>query len=85
MRNAPSAKGGARVPRRSDVVGLYVVPRLEEVAVDPTKTGVLDAGSGAYVRALQGPHGAGFSLLFAGTGGPISQAIAPELTIIRIR
>ena len=43
MRNTPSTKGGARVPRRSGVVGLHVVPKLEEVAVDPGKTGVLDA------------------------------------------
>jgi hypothetical protein len=48
-------------------------------------SGILDAGSGAYVRAFQGPHGAGFSLLFSGTGGPISKAIAPQLDIIRIR
>ncbi len=43
MRNTPSTKGGARVPRRSGVVGLHVVPKLEEVAADPGKTGVLDA------------------------------------------
>jgi hypothetical protein len=43
MPNAPGTKGGARVPRRSEVVGLHIVPKLEEVAVDPGKTGVLDA------------------------------------------
>ena len=31
MRNAPSAKGGARVPRRSGVAVLFVVPKLEEM------------------------------------------------------
>ncbi len=31
------------MPRRSGVAGLHVVPKLEEVAVDPGKTGVLDA------------------------------------------
>jgi hypothetical protein len=43
MRKTTSTKGGAREPRRSGVVGLYVVPRLEEVAADPTQTRVLDA------------------------------------------
>ena len=43
MRNSSSTKGGARVPCRSGVGGLYVVPRLEELAVDPSKTGSLDA------------------------------------------
>jgi len=43
MRNAPSAKGGARVPRRSGVAGLFVVPKLEEVAVDDGATVALDA------------------------------------------
>lgn len=43
MRNTPSTKVGARVQRRSGVAGLHVVLRLEELAVDPGKTGVLDA------------------------------------------
>jgi hypothetical protein len=43
MRNTRTTKGGARVPRRSGVAGLYVVPRLEELAVDPGIAGVLDA------------------------------------------
>ena len=43
MRNAPSAKGGARVPRRSGVAGLFVVPKLEEVAVDDGTAEALDA------------------------------------------
>ncbi len=43
MRNARSTKGGVRVPRRSGVGELYVVPRLEELAVDPGVAGVLDA------------------------------------------
>jgi predicted DNA-binding transcriptional regulator AlpA len=42
-RNAPSAKDGARVPRRSGVAGLFVVPKLEEVAVDDGATEALDA------------------------------------------
>jgi predicted DNA-binding transcriptional regulator AlpA len=43
MRNARTINGGARLPRRSGVVGLHVVPRLEEVAADPATVGVLDA------------------------------------------
>ena len=48
-------------------------------------TGFLDAGSGAYVRALQAPGGAGLSFLLHGPAGPISPAITPQLDIIRIR
>jgi hypothetical protein len=48
-------------------------------------TGFLDAGSGAYVRALQGPGGGGLSILLNGNGGPIAPAIAPQVEIIRIR
>jgi hypothetical protein len=43
MRNAPSTKGGASVPRRSEVAGLFVVPKLEDVAADDGVTEALDA------------------------------------------
>src|SRR5260370_1370659 len=43
MRDTASTKGGARVPRRSGEAGLFVVPKLEEVAVDAGTTEVLDA------------------------------------------
>ena len=43
MRNAPSTKGGARVPRRSGVGGLFAVPGLVELLADPEQIGVLDA------------------------------------------
>ena len=43
MRDTTSTKGGARGPRRSGVEGLYVVPKLDGMAVDPRKAGVLDA------------------------------------------
>jgi predicted DNA-binding transcriptional regulator AlpA len=43
MRNKASTNGGARVPRRSGVAGLFVVPKLEEVAVDDRTAEVLDA------------------------------------------
>jgi hypothetical protein len=48
-------------------------------------TGILDAGSGAYVRALQGPGGAGFSLLLNAGAAPIAAAIAPRVDVIRLR
>jgi hypothetical protein len=40
----------ARVPRRSGGVGLFEVPRLEELVADPDKVGVLDAQT---TRALR--------------------------------
>lgn len=43
MRNTTSTNGGARVPRRSGVAGLFVVPTLEDVAVDDGTAGVFDA------------------------------------------
>ncbi len=43
MRNPTGKDGSARVPRRSEVVAeLYTVPKLEELATDPSKAGVLD-------------------------------------------
>lgn len=43
MRSPRGIVTKTRVPRRSGVTGLHVVPKLEEVAVDPGKTGGLDA------------------------------------------
>jgi hypothetical protein len=59
MRNARTTNDGARVPRRSGVVGLHVVPRLEEVAADPATVGVpdartIDALTAKAVMALNG-------------------------------
>ena len=46
----------------------------------------LHAGSGDYVRALQGPGAGGFTLLFGdGTGHALSAALTPRLSIVRIR
>jgi Helix-turn-helix domain len=42
MRDTAGTKGGARVPRGSTVEGLFAVPRLEELAADPSKIWVLD-------------------------------------------
>jgi hypothetical protein len=49
-------------------------------------SGMLHAGSGVYLRAVQGPGGAQFSLLFSGPGSVALPAhIVPRLDIIRIR
>ena len=48
-------------------------------------TGTLDAGSGVYVRALQGPGAGGFTLLFNGPNATALSAVAPRLTVIRLR
>ena len=41
----------ARVPRRPGGVGLFEVPRLEELVADPDKVGVLDAYATWALRA----------------------------------
>src|SRR6266478_4026023 len=41
----------ARVPRRSGGVGLFEVPRLEELVADPDKVGVLDSYATWALRA----------------------------------
>jgi len=49
-------------------------------------SGKLWAGSGAYVRVVQPPGGAAFTLQFSANGAsPVSPAIVPRLTVIRIR
>ena len=49
-------------------------------------SGKLWAGSGAYVRVVQPPGGAAFTLQFSANGASlVSPAIVPRLTVIRIR
>jgi len=49
-------------------------------------SGKLWAGSGAYVRVVQAPGGAAFTLQFSANGASlVSPAIVPRLTVIRIR
>ncbi len=49
-------------------------------------SGKLWAGSGAYVRVVQPPGGAAFTLQFSANGASlVSSAIVPRLTVIRIR
>ena len=49
-------------------------------------SGKLWAGSGAYVRVVQAPAGAAFTLQFSANGASlVSPAIVPRLTVIRIR
>jgi hypothetical protein len=48
--------------------------------------GTLWSGSGAYVRVMQPPGGAAFTLQFSdGSGSLVSAALLPQLNIIRIR
>jgi hypothetical protein len=53
MRNTTGDErdGAPSVPRRSGEAGLYTVPRLEELAADPRKAGVLDARTARIVAA----------------------------------
>jgi len=53
MRNGMEGNGSGfpGVPRRSGEVGLYAVPRLEELAADPSKAGVLDTRTARIVAA----------------------------------
>ena len=49
-------------------------------------TGTLWSGSGVYLRAVQAPRGAAFTLHFSGSGGaPVSAAIVPRLNVVRVR
>lgn len=48
-------------------------------------SGTLDAGSGLYVRALQGPGAPAFTLSFTGSNATLFTSVVPRLTVIRIR
>lgn len=49
-------------------------------------SGALWPGSGDYVRVMQPPHSAAFTLHFSGPGGAlVSQAVVPRLNVLRIR
>ncbi|HWC74360.1 MAG TPA: hypothetical protein VG454_10535 [Gemmatimonadales bacterium] len=49
-------------------------------------TGTLRSGSGDYVRAVQAPNGAAFTLRFGGSGNAqVSAAVVPRLIVLRIR
>lgn len=49
-------------------------------------SGTLRAGSGAYVRVMQPPNGAAFTLHFSGPGGAaVSPIVVPRLSVVRIR
>jgi len=47
--------------------------------------GILHGGSGWYVRVLQGPGAAAFSLLFNDSTRAVAKAVAPRLDVIRVR
>ena len=49
-------------------------------------SGKLWSGSGEYVRAVQAPNGAAFTLHLSGAGGTaVSPAVIPRLVVLRIR
>jgi hypothetical protein len=48
-------------------------------------TGKLNAGSGMYVRALQAPSAAGYTLFLSGPNPTTLSAVAPRLTVLRVR
>ena len=50
MRNRPGNINCARVPQRSGVAGLFLVPRLEELVADPEQFRVLDAHTTRVLR-----------------------------------
>ncbi len=50
------------------------------------RSGKLWSGSGEYVRAVQAPNGAAFTLHLSGAGGTaVSPAVIPRLVVLRIR
>lgn len=67
-------------PRPYPLVPIVAAPNAVSVS------GTLFAGSGAYVRVMQPPNGAAFTLHFSGPGGAaISQVVVPRLNVLRIR
>jgi len=63
-------------------------PLVPIVAADNavSLSGTLRAGSGAYVRVMQPPNGAAFTLHFSGPGGAaVSAVVVPRLNVLRIR
>jgi hypothetical protein len=69
--------------------GLPDFPLVARAGAGPSinVTGTMWSGSGAaYQRALQGPSGAGFTLVFSdATGAQLNPAIQPRLNVLRIR
>ena len=53
MRNTTGGDGSPRVPRRSGVGGLYAVPVLVELAVDPGDTGVPNERTARVFRSKE--------------------------------
>jgi hypothetical protein len=71
-------------PRAFPLPFPLVPPAVAGSAVSLSDT--LRAGSGFYIRALQGPRGGAFELRFLGpTGAALPAAISPRLDVIRIR
>jgi len=74
------------IPRLHDFTVPY--PLVPIIAADNAVnlSGTLHAGSGAYLRVMQAPNGAAFTLHFGGPGGAaVSPAVVPRLNVLRIR
>ena len=80
LHTADSLRHGNNFPLAYPLVP--VVSRADAVSL----RGTLKAGSGAYVRVMQPPGEAAFSLRFAGPGGgSLPASVVPRLNILRIR
>lgn len=66
-------------------VAFPLVPTIA-AAGSVSVSGTLWSGSGEYVRVMQPPHSAEFTLHFSGpNGAPVSGAVQPRLSVLRIR
>ena len=66
-------------------VAFPLVPALA-AASSVNVSGTLWSGSGEYVRVMQPPHSAEFTLHFSGPNGAlVSGAVQPRLSVLRIR
>ena len=63
----------------------YPLAPIASAGAQVNVSGNLDAGSGLYVRALQGPGAPAFTLSFTGSNATLFTSVVPRLTVIRIR
>ena len=63
----------------------YPLAPIATAGAQVRMSGTLDAGSGLYVRALQGPGAPAFTLSFTGSNATLFTSVVPRLTVIRIR
>ncbi len=68
-----------------DFPSAFALVPLADSGTGVSVSGYLRGGSGTYVRALQKPGAAAFTLLFGGSGGLPASIVVPRLSVIRIR